>query len=151
QCSLPDLDHPPQPYLLSRGIEAAGDFSTAELGNFFVRERLKGILETVIPVQCRFYPTTAAKTGKLTDWWLAAPQTLVVTAALPEKYQKCSACGEPKAVSHLDYLPFTTEADIFKSRQWTCSQIGEETKWYVDRYLDVPLAQVPKGRWTRLR
>ena len=59
--TLPDLDAVPEPYLLSRGVDAPGDFSTAELGNFLVRERARRVLEISASGACRFYPTLAAK------------------------------------------------------------------------------------------
>jgi hypothetical protein len=150
-CTFPDIDAVPQPYLLNRGISDAGDFGCAELGNFFVRERLRQILEVVSPHACLFYPTSEAKSGKPTDWWLAVPQRMVDTVTLPAQYEQCNVCGEPKSVSHLDRLEFSPpEVDIFKSKQWTCWQIGEETPWYRDENLKGRIADISPEQWTRL-
>jgi hypothetical protein len=151
QCTFPDLDAVPEPYVLSRGFAAAGDFSTAEVGNFLVRERARRVLEVAAAGACRFYPTVTAKTKEPTDWWLAVPQTRVTTAQLPEKYKKCPTCGEPKGVSRLEPIEFVPpEIDLFKSQQWTCSWVGEETPWYLKDYLKTTRDKLPKGQWTRL-
>jgi len=60
-------------------------------------------------------------------------------------------CGEPKAIGHLEPLDFRPPAvDAFKSLQWTCWRIGEETPWYVENYLKTPRDELPKEQWTRL-
>jgi hypothetical protein len=150
-CRMPNLDAVPEPYLLSRGIDAPGDFSTAELGNFLVRDRARHVLEIAAPGACRYFPTFNVKSKEPTDWLLAVPQTAIVTAKLPEKFVQCSACGEAKAVSHLEPLEFSPpEVDLFKSRQWTCSKIGEETPWYLEGYLKTTRDKLPRHQWTRL-
>ncbi|MCU0979902.1 MAG: hypothetical protein MUF25_12145, partial [Pirellulaceae bacterium] len=151
RCTLPDLDAVPEPDLLSRGFTAPGDFSTAELGNFFVREFARRVLEIAAPSACRFFPTYEAKSGRPTDWFLSVPQTTVQTAKLPDKGVKCRECGEPKTMSHLEPLDFRPPAvDVFKSLQWTCRQIGEEAPWYLEGYLKTPRKELPKEQWTRL-
>jgi hypothetical protein len=151
RCTLPDLDAVPEPYLLSRGFTAPGDFSTAELGNFFVREFARRVLEIAAPSACRFYPTYEAKSGRPTDWFLTVPQTTVQTAKLPDQGVKCRECGEPKTMSHLEPLDFRPPGvDVFKSLQWTCRQIGEEAPWYLEGYLKTPRKELPKEQWTRL-
>jgi hypothetical protein len=151
RCTFPDLSTVPTPYLLGRGISAPGDYSSAALGCFFVRGKAKRIIEIAAPGACRFFPTYEAKKRTLTDWYLAVPQAEVQTKSLPEKYKKCPECREPKAVSHLEAEEFSPPAaDIFRSKQWTCSQIGEETPWYLEDHLRLRRDQVPQGQWTRL-
>lgn len=150
-CTFPDIDATPEPYLLGRGIAAPGEYSAAVLGNFLVRPRARRILEIAVPGACKFFPTYEAKTKQTTDWSLAVPQTIVPTKALPEKVKKCSQCGEPKTMSHLEAIEFDPPAvDIFKSKQWTSSRIGEETPWYLESHLKSTRESVPKGQWTRL-
>lgn len=114
-CTFPDIEAVPQPYLLRRGIEAPGEFSTAQLGNFFVRAELRRILEVVMPGSCRFYPTTHYRTGSETDWFLAVPQTQVQTVKLPRKTTCCKVCDEPKYSANFDHETelFTPYADNF--------------------------------------
>src|SRR5688572_20206811 len=66
RCTLSDLDFIVQPYRLAKGVNKPTDMELAELANFFVREKARQILETVVPNQCRFFPTHELKTGAAT-------------------------------------------------------------------------------------
>src|SRR5437870_3334154 len=56
-CRFVDLDFVPEPYFLCKGIETPAEMALGEVGNFFVRERVRKVLEAVAPGQCGFYPT----------------------------------------------------------------------------------------------
>lgn len=52
-CTFPDLDFVSQPYLLAKGTSNPNEMQPAEMGNFFVRERVRKVLEVVAPGQSR--------------------------------------------------------------------------------------------------
>jgi len=151
-CTFPDIDALPQPYLLRRGVAAPGDFATAQLGNFLVRERARRILDVVVPGECKFHATAHHQTGEATDWYLAVPQVQVRTAQVPNRIERCPVCQEPKVSTDLETLEFEPpNVDIFKSQQWTAAQIAEEAKWSWIHILKrkQPL-KARKGQWTRI-
>lgn len=105
-CTFPDLDFVPQPYFLAKGIKDPNEIALAEMGNLFVRDRTRKILEAVAPGQCRYYPTHDLKTKVEAPWFLAVPCTLVRTAAVKESVPRCPECGEAKVAhpgSHYEY------------------------------------------------
>lgn len=151
-CTFLDIDSVPQPYLLRRGVTAPGDFAVAQLGNFFVREKARKVIEVAAPGSCKFYATVHYKTGDVTDWFLAVPRTQVETAKLADGTVRCKACHEPKISCRFDELQYEPPAaDIFKSKQWIGSQTAENAKWYWMHILKVkkpPKAR--KNQWTRI-
>src|SRR5438132_9002901 len=48
-CSFPDIDFISKPYLLAKGFSSPSEISPAEAGNFLVRDRVKRVLEIVLP------------------------------------------------------------------------------------------------------
>lgn len=163
RCTFPDLDFIPQPYYLAKGITKPTEMEPAELGNFFVRERTRTILETVVPGQCQFFPTHDLKSKTVTPWFLAVPTTLIQTATVKESVPRCPDCGEPKVAhpgSHYENFdpksrglktPVTTQ-DIFKSLNWwSYEQTGEVAKWYFMHILGWKEKKpVPAYQWTRI-
>ena len=121
----------------------------AELGNFFVRERTRTILEAVAPGQCRFYSTHDLKTKAVTPWLLAVPTTLTQTATVKQSIPRCPGCGEPKVAhpgSHYEHVDRGPVAqDVFRSLNWSSAECtGEESRWYQMNILG--LKNVPRGR-----
>lgn len=99
-------------------------------GNFFVREPVKRILETVAPGQCAFVATRHSKTGEVTDWILAIPNHQQVTAPPPTQRERCPDCDEPwcfhcysESQPREDVSSPTSTRDVFKARQWSCHRV----------------------------
>jgi len=124
-CTFPDLDYVPRPYLLAKDYAGQAETSSAELGNFLVRERVKCILEIVVPGACAFYQTAEIKSKKLTAWWLAVPNAKLPTIRwvhqpLPPR---CSKCGEPRSDwgdKDEEMINFDSGGvDIFKTLAWS--------------------------------
>jgi len=124
-CTFPDLGFVSAPYLLARGFASPAETAPARLGNFLVRERVKQVLELVVPDACAFFPTVEYKSRKATSWWLAVPKTLLKTAMPTAKAPFCSKCGEPKIWGPLMGPVWSKMAqydskgvDVFKSQEW---------------------------------
>ncbi len=161
-CHFPDIDQVPEPYLIGRGITRPGELDLAEVGNFFVRERARAILDVVCPGQCVCHPTFDVKTRALTDWSLAVPTRTVVTGTVKMEIPRCPECGEPKVAhwgSQYDWTETTRDsfsktigADIAKSSNWFSAEvIGEESRWYWMNILKLKQPpKVPSHQWTRL-
>jgi hypothetical protein len=167
-CTFPDLDFVTNPYLLGRGISSPAETSPAGLGNFLVRERVRRILELVVPNACTFHPTADVKSKKTASWWLAVPNVLLNTEMPKAKPPFCSKCGESKVWGPLmgpvwdkmkDYN--SGGVDIFKSVSWfsriTAEDEFEQTNNYRKKNGEAPLAwyysdvEPPSHpeRWTR--
>lgn len=138
-CTMPDLDFVATPYLLVKGFAAPAETAPAEVGNFLVRDRVRKILEAVVPGACRFVPMAEKKSGKaIKEWWLAVPTRAVgASSGLPlasKDGQRCSKCGEPST----GYYPHVKVKgkpnqyrfvgldgcdcrglDVFKSKYWS--------------------------------
>jgi hypothetical protein len=129
-CTFPDLDFIAKPYLLTKGISSPAETSPARVGNFLVRERVRRILELVVPGACTFHPTAERKNKKSAPWWLAVPVTKLNTpiAKAPDPY--CSKCHEPRWWSCAKDNMSNYDAggvDIFKSLEWQSSGTAEES------------------------
>jgi hypothetical protein len=155
-CTFPDLDCVPQPYFLAKGTKDPNEMAQAVVGNFFVRERTRKILEAVAPGECTYYPTHDLKTRAKTPWFLAVPATLVRTATVKKRVPRCAECGEPKVAhpgSHYTYVDVPPiDREIFKSLNWSSGEsTGEESRWYWINVLkrDKP-PRVPPHQWTRI-
>jgi hypothetical protein len=153
-CTLPDLDFVPSPYRIAKGTASTADLALADLGNLFVKERVKRVLERVAS-DCRFYRAVHAKTGDDTDWWLAVPVQLVKTADIDASVPRCPRCGEPKVAhpgSHFRPCDVpAVSAEVFKSAQWSSSNsIAEEIPRRQPKSLAAPAPKAPKHQWTRL-
>jgi hypothetical protein len=123
-CTFPDLDFVAQPYFLAKGFASPTETSSAEVGNFLVRDRVKTILEMAVPNACKFYKAEDRKGKVKLEWWLAVPTTLIATP-MPKAYKRCSKCGEAKSMdegmkqSWDAMLGFDSKGvDVFKSRGW---------------------------------
>lgn len=156
RCTFPDVDFVPQPYHLAKGMSKPTEMQQAELGNFFVRERTRKILEVVAPGQCQFFPTHDLKGKAATPWFLAVPITLIHTATVKKSVPRCPDCGEPKVAhpgSHYEYQDMgVVTQDVFKSSNWSSSEsIGEESRWYYMHILGWKKREkVPPDQWTRI-
>lgn len=125
-CTFPDLDFVAHPYLLTKGISSPAETSPAWLGNFLVRERVRRILELVVPNACTFYLTAERKSKKPTPWWLAVPNQKLETPVPKPKPPFCSKCREPRtwscATGHVwDKMNNydTHGVDVFKTLDWS--------------------------------
>lgn len=79
KCGFPDLDHVPQPYFLVKSrTMSPNELAPAENGNFFIRERVRCVLDMVAPGQCTYLPTCYKGTTDKTPWLLAVPNHQVV-------------------------------------------------------------------------
>jgi hypothetical protein len=131
-CSFPDIDFVPKPYLLAKGFSSPSEISSAEMGNFFVKDRVKRILEVVIPKACTFYATAERKSKKATPWFLAVPNSLLKIPAPKAEAPFCSKCRESKRGQSFANLwkkmkDFDSGGvDIFKSTEWDCMSILED-------------------------
>jgi hypothetical protein len=158
-CTMVDLDFVSKPYLLTRGFTAPPETAPAEVGNFLVRDRVRKILEQVVPGACTFVATAEKKSKKPTDWWLAVPANLVDVPGLPHRSddkQACRVCGEPK----LGYYPWQEikgkpgerryigfdrrdcdGLDVFKRKQWYAIDTVEN--FYANAIKYTPKGQTP--------
>ena len=146
RCRFVDIDFVPQPYVLCKGMENPADLSGAEVGNFLVRERLRQILDVVVPGQCDFFSTIHAKTKEPTPWFLAVPKHLVQTGRAKDSIKRCPDCGEPGSLHGTQYeddgLGFWTfpssPFDVFKTLNWisTAAKAPDYTKDWVQKYID---------------
>lgn len=137
-CSFPDLDHVPQPYLLGKGTTKPGDMALAKVGNFFVRERARKVIEAVCPGQCAFYPTFARKTGEPTAWSLAVPLATVSIGTVKPEIPRRVECHEPKAAHGTQYHrspPESMESDIAKSSTWISEHSQQWSRGAIGRWI----------------
>ena len=98
KCGFPDLDHVSQPYFLveSRTM-TPNELALAENGNFFIRERVRRVLDVLAPGQCTYFPTCYKGTSEKTPWLLCLPSHQIVTAKVNPSIPPCEACGEPRS------------------------------------------------------
>ena len=149
-CTFPDLDFIARPYLLAKGIASPAETSPADVGNFLVRERVRRILEVVVPDACTFHPTADRKSKKSAPWWLAVPKILETPRQKPNP-PYCPKCHDPKVWCYSyadDYWAEmkrydTMGIDIFKSLAWESRPEITE-----DFYTGVEPLTHPE-RWTR--
>lgn len=95
-CKVPDVDFVARPYLLGAGIWAPDELASAMRGNFLVRERVRRILELVVPGACIFHPTTDAKSKRPAPWYLAVPTQKLKALYPPLPRPFCPKCRAPK-------------------------------------------------------
>ncbi len=150
-CSFPDLDAVPQPYVLVRGHEAAGDFTGAAFGNLLVSARARQMFEAAVPGEVKFYPTVDAKTKEPTHWQLAVPQTVVSAYTVTSSSARCPKCGELKEVSKLTPLAeIATTADVFKSQEWRNNGVIKSDDRLAKKYYKAQGGKIPSHQWIRL-
>jgi hypothetical protein len=165
-CTFPDLEFVPQPYLLAKGTSNPNEMQPAEMGNLFVRERARKVLEVVAPGQCTFYPTLDFRKKTETPWFLAVPTDVLRSATVKPSVPRCPQCGEPK-VSHPGSHYIFADApqnqrsevmaaavretvgsvtcDIFKSLNWASSERTAEE----NLPSSMRKGPVDPNRWTR--
>ena len=117
-CWLDDYDHPPSPYFLGRRIDRPVEFDIADIGNFFVKDRVRQAIELVFPGQCTFHPTFAVRGKQQTAWFLGVP-VATVNDSIPERNDdspRCPVCGRPKFLRPKFFVhPSTLGTDFAKS------------------------------------
>ena len=129
-CSRPDYEHVPQPYYLVRSRTLTPvELNPAENGNLLVRDRVKNILEVVVPGELSFYPTQYNRSTEETPWWLAVPVHDMATERMKAGIPHCPACGFPMPPDRSNksrWQPptepveeFIPTHDVFKSKWWT--------------------------------
>jgi hypothetical protein len=162
-CGFPDLEHLPQPYFLVKSrTMSPNELALADNGNFFVRERLRRVLDLLAPGQCDFFPTCFKGTTEKTPWLLAVPKHQVVTGRVDPSISRCQSCGEPRAAhpgtqwSEMFFgAPqreqplgegWTDESDfdVVKSATWGSSERGWDLWMCRDFYLSVRLLHLLK-------
>ena len=159
KCGFPDLDHVPQPYFLVKSrTMSPNELAGAENGNFFVRERVRRVLDMLAPGQCTYYLTTYKGTSAITPWLLAVPIHQVVTAKVSPSIPRCAECGEPRSAhpgSQWSEILFgrpprgegwtaESEHDVLKSSTWGSSERGWDQWISRDLYLSVRLLHLLK-------
>ena len=149
-CDFPDLDFVPQPYLVLRGVSMTpAEISAAAHGNLLVRPRLKHIFETIIPGQCKYYPTTYVKTSEETPWSLAVPVGFCHTGVVKKTIPRCSVCGEPLSAhpgaeyekwEHMLDDTNSMPSELYKTANWSSSDLrrGGRKSW-IDREVSMSL------------
>jgi hypothetical protein len=163
KCGFPDLDHVPQPYFLVKSrTMTPNELALAEKGNFFIRERVRRVLEILTSGQCTYFPTCYKGTSEKTPWLLAVPNHQVVTAKVNPSIPRCEACGEPRSAhpgtQWSEYLfgapsrdqprgeGWTDESDyhVLKSSTWGSSERGWDRWISRDLYMSVRLLHLFK-------
>lgn len=136
QCKFVDLDFVHESYALYKGIDNPVEFAPAEVGNFLVRERVRGILEVVAPGQCSFHPTQDSKTKQPTPWLLAVPKEMHSTGIVKPSIKRCPECNEPSSAHGTQYEKrhqvSSSPFEVFKSLNWI--SIGEKAPDYSQKY-----------------
>jgi hypothetical protein len=132
-CTFPDFDFIAKPYLLTKGFASPAETGLARVGNFFVRERAKQILELAVPEACTFHPTAERKSKQPTAWWLAVPNRKLETIVNKAEPPFCSKCGAPKRWAAVDGEIWTKMklfdsggADVFKQSEWQIYGVAED-------------------------
>jgi hypothetical protein len=138
-CGFPDLDHVPDPYFLVKSrTMSPNELAPAANGNFFVRERVRRVLELVAPDAFAYHTTHYRGTDEQTPWHLAVPQYLVETAEVAPSIKRCPTCNQP-ASAHpgTQYVKYLWDGESnhegLKSSTWGSSESG----W--DQWLDQSL------------
>ncbi len=163
KCGFPDLDHVSQPYFLVKSrTMSPNELAGGENGNFFIRERVRRVLDILAPGQCTYFPTTYKGTSARTPWLLSVPNHQVATAEVNPSIPRCEACGEPRSAhpgtQWSESLfgrpprdqPFgegwtaDSDYDVLKSSTWGSSERGWDQWISRDLYLSVRLLHLLK-------
>lgn len=149
-CGFPNIDYVPSPYLLGKSISGLVEIAAAQRGNFLVRDKVRRILELIVPDTCAFHPTADARSQKATAWWLAVPKLKLKASYPADSRPICSRCGNSKwgirlaeawgKMSRFD----SRGIDVFKSSAWQTMLIWgdftpERTCYLRDLYFSVRL------------
>lgn len=159
KCGFPDLDHIPQPYFLIKSrTMTPNELAAAENGNFFVRERIRRVLDLLAPNQCCYFPTCYKGTSQTTPWLLAVPKHQVASAKVDPSIPRCEACGEPRSAhpgsqwresllrSQLTKDGWTCELDyeVVKSSTWGSTERGWDQWISQDLFMSLRLLHLLK-------
>jgi hypothetical protein len=159
KCGFPDLDHIPQPYFLvtSRTLNP-NELAGAENGNFFIRERVRRVLDLLVPGLCTYFPTCYKSTSEQTPWRLAVPNHQVATAKVNPAIPRCDLCDQPRsahpgtqwaesllrAYPRKDGWSCELDHDIVKSGTWGSSERGWDQWIFRHLYVSVRLLNLFK-------
>ena len=149
-CGFPDLDHVPQPYYLVKSrTMSPNEMVPAENGNFFVRDRVRSVLELLAPGVFGFYPTCYKGTSDHTPWHVAIPKHQVETAKVNPSIQRCDSCGEPKSAhpgtQYSEWLwNYDSDREALKSSTWGSSEMGWDKRISRDLFMSVRLFSLLK-------
>lgn len=144
-CGFPDLDHITHPYFVVKSrTQTPNEAALAELGNLFVRDRVRKVLELVAPGQCQFWPTMFKGTQELTPWWLTVPVQLVKTATVKAQIRRCQTCNEPRSAhpgTQYDQWLWNrhSEYELLKASTWGSSGDGWNLWMCRDVFMSVRL------------
>jgi len=159
KCGFPDLDHVPQPYFLVKSrTMSPNELALAENGNFFIRTRVRRVLDLVAPGHCTYLPTCFKGTSEETPWLLAVPNHQVVTAKVDPTIPRCAACAEPRSAhpgtqwseslfgNQASGAGWTADSnfEVLKSSTWGSSERGWDQWISRDLYLSVRLLHLLK-------
>jgi hypothetical protein len=163
KCGFPDLDYVPQPYFLVKSrTMSPNDLALAENGNFFIRERVRRVLDLLAPGQCTYFPTYYKGTSEKTPWQLAVPNHQVATAKVDPSIPRCPACGEPRSAhpgtqwsemlfgrpprsqSRGEGWMADSDHEVLKSATWGSSERGWDQWISRDLYTSVRLLHLLK-------
>ncbi len=149
-CGFPDLDHVPQPYYLRKSLTmTSSELASAAMGNLLVRDRVRRILELLVPGQCEFHPTCFTGTPDATPWTLAVPKHQVETALVDPAIPSCPTCKQPRSAhpgtQYAKWLwNFSSKYDVLKASTWGSSEEGWDKWMQRDTYMSVRLYHLLK-------
>jgi hypothetical protein len=163
KCGFPDLDHVPQPYYLVKSRTLSpNELALAENGNFFIRDRIRRVLDLVAPRQCSYFPTQFKGTSEETPWFLTVPNHQITTARVKKNIPRCESCGEPRSAhpgtqwseilfggprrGQPNVEGWTSDSDyeVLKSATWGSSERGWDQWISRDLFLSVRLLHLLK-------
>lgn len=139
ECHFPNIDKTPEPYYIAKGRDFSGiEIMEADLGNLFVSNRLKKVLEILFPNQFNFQKTFIQNTSITTKWWLAIPINKVISGEVKEDVNRCKVCNQPlHAHPGTQYKfwirDFEAPFDIIKAKNWYSMDENDWTKWWIGR------------------
>lgn len=153
-CTFPDLDFIANPYVLTKGVSSPAETSPAQLGNFLVRERVRRILEIVVPDACAFHPTIERKSQKPAPWWLAVPKHKIATPQPKPIPPLCPKCNEPKvwgcAMAQVRERMKEYDCghiDVFKSLEWLGGTVEDQFEATNGYRRESGLPPLPWSHW----
>jgi hypothetical protein len=163
KCGFPDLDHVAQPYFLIKGrTMSPNELALAENGNFFIRQRVRRVLDLLATGQCTYFPTYYKGTSQKTPWLLAVPNHQIVTARVDPSIPRCEACGEPRSAhpgsQYVEYFfgkpihgqplgaawTSDSEHEVLKSSTWGSAARGWNQWTSRDLFMSVRLLHLLK-------
>jgi hypothetical protein len=150
KCRFPDLEHVPQPYYLVKShTMSPNEMACAENGNFFVRDRVRRVLEMLAPSQCDFFATCYKGSSEQTPWFLAVPTHQVLTATVKSSIPRCDLCGQPRSAhpgsQYSEWIwNHQSEYDLLKSSTWGSSEKGWDQWISRHRFMSIRLFQLLK-------